>query len=96
MHTRRKADALARNLLREDNTLYDNKSSDHAAGVLICAYDAGVDDRRVIELAFSSRRKVVVVAPVAFGLGTNSAAVLVVIHQVRFRAASSVFFVRFS
>jgi len=96
VHTRREADALARHLLREYNALYDNKSGDHVAGVLICAYHAGVDDRRVIELAFSSRHKFVVVATVAFGLGSNSAAVRVVIHWVRFCVASPVFFVRFS
>jgi len=96
VHTRREADALARIFLREYNALYDIKTGDHVAGVLICAYHACVYDHRVIELALSSRRKVFVVAAVAFGLLINSAALRVFIHSVRCCVASPIFFVRFS
>lgn len=80
VHQRRQADDLAAHL----QFTYDARQDLHGTGAVFLPYHAGRADRRSVEVAFASRRSVVVVATVAFGMGINSPAVRAVIHMVRY------------
>jgi len=53
-----------------------------AAGATFLPYHAGWKDRSAVEAAFLTRRRVIVVSTIAFGLGIDSPAVRLVVHMV--------------
>lgn len=86
VRSRREADNLAAGLQRA----YSSRTDWQDSGAVFFPYHAERGDRQTVEDAFASRRGVVVVAMVAFGLGIDSPAVRAVIHMVRgsFHSAS--------